>query len=59
MSGHGGARNGAGRPQTNIDTRRMLVLREQGVAMKDIAGRFGVSVWIVRYALNKLKREKS
>ena len=56
MNGHGGARKGAGRPRTKIDERRMLVLRGQGMTIKAIAERFGVTGMTIRYALQKLGR---
>ena len=58
MNSHGGARKGAGRPQTPIDTRRLLVLKEQGVSMKAIAERFDVKEHIIKYALDKMRKSK-
>jgi len=58
MSRHGGARKGAGRPQTQIDIRRILSLRDQGFSMNQIAQRFDVPLHIIRYALDKLKEKK-
>lgn len=54
MNTHGGARKGAGRPRTRIDERRMLVLRNQGLTIKAIAERFGVTEMTIRYALQRL-----
>lgn len=58
MNGHGGARKGAGRPKAKIDERRMLVLRGQGMTIKAIAERFGVTVMTIRYALQKLGKAR-
>jgi hypothetical protein len=43
MNTHGGARKGAGRPAIQIDKRRVLVLRGQGLSIREIAERFEVS----------------
>jgi orotate phosphoribosyltransferase-like protein len=56
MIKHGGARKGAGRPQTQIDIRRILSLKDQGFSMNQIAQRFSVSLHIIRYAINKAKK---
>lgn len=48
---HGGKRAGAGRPRANIDDKRVLVLRAQGLTFKAIALRFGVEVDAVRYSV--------
>jgi DNA-directed RNA polymerase specialized sigma24 family protein len=53
---HGGARNGAGRPATQLDERRLLLLRAQGFSIANIAARFDVKLHIVRYALDRIKR---
>ena len=56
MNSHGGARNGAGRPQTQIDIRRVLSLKDQGFSMNQIAQRFDVPLHIIRYAIEKSRR---
>jgi len=56
---HGGARKGAGRPATQLDEKRILSLRAQGYSVADIAARFGVKDHIIRYALNRIKREQT
>ncbi len=53
---HGGARNGAGRPATQLDERRLLLLRAQGFSIANIAARFDVKEHIIRYALDRIKR---
>jgi transposase len=58
MNSHGGARKGAGRPKTEIDERRLLVLREQGLSIDKIAERFDVTYMTIRYALQKLRKAK-
>jgi len=56
---HGGSRKGAGRPATQLDEKRILSLRAQGYSVADIAARFGVKDHIIRYALNRIKREQT
>jgi DNA-binding CsgD family transcriptional regulator len=56
---HGGARNGAGRPATQLDERRLLSLRAQGCSIANIAARFDVKEHIIRYALDRIKREQT
>lgn len=53
---HGGARNGAGRPATQLDERRIVALRAQGFSIANIAARFDVKLHIIRYALDRIKR---
>ena len=53
MTGHGGARKGAGRPAVPIDKRRVLVLRKQGLSMRAIAERFEVTQMIIRRVLKQ------
>jgi transposase len=53
MSGHGGARKGAGRPAIPIDKRRVLVLRDQGLSLKAIAERFNVTIMVIRRVLKQ------
>lgn len=52
---HGGARNGAGRPSTPIDLKRVKALRAQKFSTREIAERFGVPHHVVKYALLKEK----
>jgi len=56
---HGGARNGAGRPATQLDERRILSLKAQGFSIASIAARFGVKDHIIRYAIDRIKREQT
>lgn len=58
MNTHGGIHKGAGRPRTKIDERRMVVLRGQGMTIKAIAERFGVTQMTIRYALQRLGLSK-
>jgi transposase len=53
MSGHGGARKGAGRPAIQIDKRRVLVLRGQGLSIREIAERFEVTQMVIRRVLKQ------
>jgi transposase len=53
----GGARQGSGRKPTLIDERRTLVLHEQGVSMREIAERFGVSLQVIKYFFKKRRRQ--
>lgn len=52
----GGARPGSGRKPTLIDERRALSLHKQGVSMKEIAERFGVSHEVIKYFFKKRRR---
>jgi transposase len=52
----GGARPGSGRKPTLIDERRALVLREQGMSMRAIAERFGVSHEAIKYFFKKRRK---
>lgn len=52
----GGARPGSGRKPTLIDERRVLVLHKQGVSMREIAERFGVSIEAIKYFFKKQRR---
>lgn len=52
----GGARPGSGRKPTLIDERRALSLYKQGVSMKEIAERFGVSHEVIKYFFRKRRR---
>jgi transposase len=47
----GGKRAGAGRPKTNIDDKRVLVLLGQGFSRREIAERFGVSIGVIQYSV--------
>lgn len=53
----GGARPGSGRKPTLIDERRTLVLHEQGVSMREIAERFGVSLQAIKYFFRKRRKQ--
>ena len=50
---HGGARKGAGRPAIQIDKRRVLVLRGQGLSIREIAERFEVTQMVIRRVLKQ------
>jgi len=52
---HGGARKGAGRPATSVDKRRVEVLMNEGVSMKAIAERFGVTAAIIKRVIREIK----
>jgi len=52
----GGARPGSGRKPTLIDERRALSLHKQGVSMREIAERFGVSIEAIKYFFKKQRR---
>jgi len=54
---HGGKRAGAGRPRSNIDDKRVMVLRSQGVSCPAIALRFGVPLGVIRYSILKSKAQ--
>jgi transposase len=53
----GGARPGSGRKPTLIDERRTLVLHSQGVSMREIAERFGVSLQAIKYFFRKRRKQ--
>ena len=53
----GGARPGSGRKPTLIDERRTLVLHSQGVSMREIAERFGVSLQVIKYFFRKRRKQ--
>ena len=53
----GGARPGSGRKPTLIDERRTLVLHSQGVSMREIAERFGVSLQVIKYFFKKRRKQ--
>jgi len=53
MNTHGGARKGAGRPAIQIDKRRVLVLRGQGLSIRAIAERFEVTNMVIRRVLKQ------
>lgn len=55
----GGARAGSGRKPANIDTRRMMCLLSQGVSMKEIASKFGVTHDTIKYAVKKIRTEQA
>lgn len=52
---HGGARKGAGRPATSVDKRRVEVLMREGVSIKAIAERFGVTAAIIKRVIKEIK----
>ena len=53
----GGARPGSGRKPTMLDERRTLVLHGQGVSMREIAERFGVSLQVIKYFFKKRRKQ--
>jgi transposase len=53
----GGARPGSGRKPTLIDERRALSLHKQGMSMRKIAERFGVSLQVIKYFFKKRRRQ--
>ena len=53
---HGGARLNAGRPEVQIDEKRVMALIRQGISQREIAKRFGVGQQVIWYRVNKLKR---
>lgn len=53
---HGGVRKGAGRPPTPVDEKRLAHLRKEGLSMRAIAERFGVTTMVIRCALDRMKR---
>lgn len=54
----GGARPGAGRKPAPFDHKRALKLREQKMTYKQIADRFGVSIYAIAWFFRKY-REKT
>jgi transposase len=40
-----------------IDERRTLVLHSQGVSMREIAERFGVSLQVIKYFFKKRRKQ--
>jgi transposase len=54
----GGARAGSGRKRANIDERRVMVLREQGLSMRAIALRMGVTTATIQWFLNHHAEKK-
>ena len=52
---HGGARKGAGRPATSVDKRRVEVLVNEGVSIRAIAERFGVTAAIIKRVIKEIK----
>jgi transposase len=55
----GGARQGSGRKPTLIDERRALVLRSQGMSMREIAERFGVNIEVIKYFFKKRRKQNA
>ena len=53
---HGGKRLNAGRPQAQIDEKRVMALIGQGISQREIAKRFGVGQHVIWYRVNKLKK---
>jgi DNA-binding GntR family transcriptional regulator len=53
---HGGSGRGAGRKPTPIDEKRLMTLRKEGLSMRAIAERFGVTTMVIRCALDRIKR---
>lgn len=53
---HGGERKNAGRPEANIDERRMMVMHAQGMTQVEIGARLGVSNRTIATRIAKLKR---
>jgi transposase len=52
---HGGARKGAGRPATPVDKRRVEVLVNDGVSIRAIAERFGVTAAIIKRVIKEIR----
>ena len=52
---HGGARKGAGRPATSVDKRRVEVLVNEGVSIRAIAERFGVTAAIIKRVIKEIR----
>jgi len=52
---HGGARKGAGRPATSVDRRRVEVLMNEGLSMRVIAERFGVTAAVMKRVIREIK----
>jgi transposase len=57
MSGHGGARAGAGRPAVAIDERRVMALVSQGFSRVEIGKRFDVPVWVIRRVVQQERKK--
>ena len=58
MNTHGGPGRGGGRKPTPVDDRRLLALRKEGLSMRAIAERFGVTTMVIRCALDRIKRNE-
>ena len=58
-STHGGPGRGGGRKPTPVDEKRLLALRKEGFSMRAIAERFGVTTTVIRFAINRIKREQA
>ena len=58
MNTHGGPGRGGGRKPTPVDERRLLALRKEGLSMRAIAERFGVTTMVIRCALDRIKRNE-
>jgi IS30 family transposase len=56
---HGGSRDGAGRPATQIDERRLQVLRDQKISFAEIGRRFGLHPTILIRAMKRIKNGQS
>jgi orotate phosphoribosyltransferase-like protein len=54
----GGARPGSGRKPANFDHKRAIKLKEDGLSSEQIAARFGVSVYAIKWFFRK-QREKA
>lgn len=55
---HGGSRKGAGRPPTAVSESRVAALRKDGMSMAKIAERFGVTQAVIRYAVERMRRNE-
>ena len=54
-NGHGGARPGGGKPRTQLDERRVLVLLSEGLSRKTVGERFGTTEDVIRGVVNRNK----